>query len=201
VQELWEKLYGDKLVSVTTTSLYGKTKANGLSQYDNLDHWLPMGFTSGSVSFEPLADTRYMIRDWLKENHTRKYFEWYVAKKPSGQPHKRDHKNRSLNFTYSQLNIPKELIRSEHARGIYFSPLYDKTCEFLRGEHDGKDMKKLFDTSVESLSNIWKTKHAKPRIKQLMKKDKVSYETLFYDDLCFLSWQETKEKYLVQVGR
>jgi hypothetical protein len=201
VQELWEKLYGDKLVSVTTTSLYGKTKANGLSQYDNLDHWLPMGFTSGSVSFEPLADTRYMIRDWLKENHTRKYFEWYVAKKPSGQPHKRDHKNRSLNFTYSQLNIPKELIRSEHARGIYFSPLYDKTCEFLRGEHDGKDMKKLFDTSVESLSNIWKTKHAKPRIKQLVKKDKVSYETLFYDDLCFLSWQETKEKYLVQVGR
>jgi len=37
VQELWEKLYGDKLVSVTTTSLYGKTKAGGLSQYDNLE--------------------------------------------------------------------------------------------------------------------------------------------------------------------
>ena len=201
VQELWEKLYGDKLVSVTTTSLYGKTKANGLSQYDNLDYWLPMGFTSGSVSFEPLADTRYMIRDWLKENHTRKYFEWYVAKKPSGQPHKRDHKNRSLNFTYSQLNIPKELIRSEHARGIYFSPLYDKTCEFLRGEHDGKDMKKLFDTSVESLSSVWKQKHAKPRIKQLVKKDKVSYDTLFYDDLIYLTWQETKDKYLPQVGR
>ena len=201
VQELWEKLYKDKLVSVTTTSLYGKTKSNGLSQYDNLDHWLPMGFTAGSVSFEPLSDTRYMIRNWLKENHTRKYFEWYVAKKPSGQPHKRDHKNRSLTFTYSQLNIPKELIKSEHARGIYFSPLYDKTCEFLRGEHDGKDMKKLFDTSVESLTNLWKTKHAKPRIKQLVKKDKVSYDTLFYDDLCYLTWQETKDIYLPQVGR
>jgi hypothetical protein len=201
VQELWEKLYGDKLVSVTTTSLYGKTKAGGLSQYDNLDHWLPMGFTSGSVSFEPLTDTRYMIREWLKTNHTRKYFEWYVAKKPSGQPHKRDHKNRSLNFTYTQLNIPKELIRSEHARGIYFSPLYDKSCEFLRGDYDGKNMNKLFDTSVESLVDIWKQKHAKPRIKQLVKKDKVSYDTLFYDDLCFLSWEETKEKYLPQVGR
>ena len=201
VQQLWEKLYGDKLVSVTTTSLYGKTKAGGLSQYDNLDHWLPMGFTSGSVSFEPLTDTRYMIREWLKTNHTRKYFEWYVAKKPSGQPHKRDHKNRSLNFTYTQLNIPKELIRSEHARGIYFSPLYDKSCEFLRGDHDGKNMNKLFDTSVESLVEIWKSKHAKPRIKQLAKKNKVSYDTLFYDDLCFLSWEETKEKYLPQVGR
>lgn len=201
VQNKWEELYGDKLVSVTTTSLYGKTKAGGLSQYDNLDYWLPMGFTSGSVSFEPLKETRLAIREWLKANHTRKYFEWYVAKKPSGQPHKRDHKNRSLNFTYSQLNIPKELIRSEHARGIYFSPLYDKSCEFLRGEHDGKNMNKLFDTSIESLSNIWKTKHVKGRIKQLVKQNKVSYDTLFYDDLCFLTWQETKEKYLPQVGR
>jgi hypothetical protein len=201
VQKKWEELYGDKLVSVTTTSLYGKTKAGGLSQYDNLDYWLPMGFTSGSVSFEPLKNTRLKIREWLKTNHTRKYFEWYVAKKSSGQPHKRDHKNRSLNFTYSQLDIPKELIRSEHARGIYFSPLYDKSCEFLRGDHDGKNMNKLFDTSIESLSSIWKTKHVKGRIKQLVKQNKVSYDTLFYDDLCFLTWEETKEKYLPQVGR
>jgi hypothetical protein len=201
VQELWEKLYGDKLVSVTTTSLYGKTKAGGLSQYDNLDFWQPMGFTSGSVSFEPLKDTRMMIRNWLKKNHTRKYFEWYVAKKPSGQPHKRDHKNRSLNFAYSQLEIPKELIRSEHARGIYFTPLYDKSCEFLRGDDDGQNMTKMFDTSVENLVNVWKTKHAKPRIKQLAKKDKVSTESLSYDDLIYLTWEQAKEKYLCQVGR
>jgi hypothetical protein len=200
IQELWEKLYGDKLVGVTTTSLYGKTKAGGLSQYDNLDHWQPMGFTSGSVSFEPLKETRYMIREWLKTNYTRQYFEWYVAKKPSGQPHKRDHKNRSLNFTYSKLNIPKELIRSEHARGIYFSPLYDKTCEFLRGEEVG-EMTKLFDTSTEALTDLWKQKHAKPRIKQLVKKNKVSNESLFYDDLIYLTWEQAKEKYLPQVGR
>jgi len=201
IQQLWEKLYGDKLVSVTTTSLYGKTKAGGLSQYDNLDYWQPMGFTSGSVSFEPLKDTRYMIREWLRKNHTRKYFEWYVAKKPSGQPHKRDHKNRSLNFAYSQMKIPKELIRSEHARGIYFTPLYDKTCEFLRGDNDGKDMKKLFNTDIEALSNIWKEKHAKPRIKQLVKKSRVSSDTLFYDDLTVMTWDQAKEKYLPQVGR
>jgi len=201
VQRLWKKQYGDTLVGVTTTSLYGKTKAGGLSQYDNLDHWQSMGFTSGSVSFEPLQETRYMIREWLKVNHTRKYFEWYIAKKPSGQPHKRDHKNRSLSYTYSKLNIPKELIRSEHARGIYFSPLYDKTCEFLSGNDDGKDMKKLFDTSVEGLSNLWKTKHAKPRIKQLVKKGRFTYDTLFYDDLCYLTWEQAKEKYLSQVGR
>jgi hypothetical protein len=201
IQELWQKLYGDKLVSVTTTSLYGKTKAGGLSQYDNLEYWQPMGFTSGSVSFEPLQETRYMIREWLKKNYTRQYFEWYVAKKPSGQPHKRDHKNRSLNFAYSKMSIPKDLIRSEHARGIYYTPLYDKTCEFLRKECEEKDLTKMFDTSVESLVEIWKTKHAKPRIKQLVKKDRVSNESLFYDDLTVLTWEQAKEKYLCQVGR
>jgi hypothetical protein len=201
IQELWEKTYGDKLVGVTTTSLYGKTKAGGLSQYDNLDYWQPMGFTAGSVSFEPSRKTRKDIEHWLRKNHTRKYFEWYVATNASGQPYKRDHKNRSLSFTYSKMNVPKEVIKTDHARGIYFTPLYDKTCEFLRGDDDGKDMTKLFDTDIGSISNLWKMKHAKPRIKQLVKKGNVSHESLFYDDLIYLTWEEAKNKYLPQVGR
>jgi hypothetical protein len=201
VQNLWKKQYGDTLIGVTTTSLYGKTKLNGQSQYDNLDHWQKMGFTAGSVSFEPGRETRYLIREWLKAKHSRKYFEWYVAKKPSGQPHKRDHKNRSLGFTYTKLGIPKEIIRTDHARGIYFSPLYDNSYEFLRGEIKEDALVKSFDTSYESLVDIWKTKHAKGRIKQLVKKDTVSYESLFYDDLIYMSWEKTKAKYLSQVGR
>jgi hypothetical protein len=200
IQELWEKLYGDKLVSITTTSLYGQAKPNGLSQYDGLPYWQKMGFTAGSVSFEPEKETRYKIRQWLMKNYTKKYFEWYIAKKPSGQPHKRDHKNRSLQFTYSKLHVPKELIKTAHARGIYWCPLYDKTVEFLRAE-DTTGMKKNFDTSIESLVEVWKKDLAKPRISILKKKDKVSHETLFYDDLITLSWEETKEKYLGQVGR
>jgi hypothetical protein len=201
VQNLWKKQYGDTLIGVTTTSLYGKTKLNGLSQYDNLDHWQKMGFTAGSVSFEPGRETRYLIREWLKAKHSRKYFEWYVAKKPSGQPHKRDHKNRSLAFTYTKLGVPKEIIRTDHARGIYFSPLYNNSYEFLRGEIKEDALVKSFDTSYESLVDIWKIKHAKGRIKQLVKKDTVSYESLFYDDLIYMSWEETKAKYLSQVGR
>jgi hypothetical protein len=201
VQNLWKKQYGDTLIGVTTTSLYGKTKLNGLSQYDNLDHWQKMGFTAGSVSFEPARDTRYLIREWLKAKHSRKYFEWYVAKKPSGQPHKRDHKNRSLAFTYTKLGVPKDIIRTDHARGIYFSPLYNNSYEFLRGEIKEDALVKSFDTSYESLVDIWKNKHAKGRIKQLVKKDIVSYESLFYDDLIFMDWQQTKDKYLSQVGR
>ena len=201
VQKDWKERYGDVLVGVTTTSLYGKTKTGGLSQYDGLEHWNPMGFSSGSVAFEPSRATKKLIFDWIKETDPRKYFEWWDAKNTQGLPLKRDHKNRSLNFAYPKLGIPKELIRTEHQRGIYFAPLYDNTNEYLRKEITDVDLVKSFDTSEEALSTIWKTKYAKGRIRQLQKKNNVSYETLFYDDLIYLSWEDTKAKYLPQVGR
>jgi len=201
IQKDWKEKYGDVLVGVTTTSLYGKTKAGGLSQYDGLQHWNAMGFTSGSVAFEPRRTTSKMIFEWIKENHTRKYFEWWEAKNTQGLPLKRDHKNRSLNFAYPKLGIPKQLIRTEHQRGIYFSPLYNNTNEFLRKEITEDALVKSFDTSEETLATIWKTKYAKGRISMLKKKNNVSYESLFYDDLIYLTWEETKAKYLLQVGR
>ena len=201
VQKDWKERYGDVLVGVTTTSLYGNTKSNGLSQYDGLEHWNKMGFSSGSVAFEPSRSTKRMIFDWLKENHTKKYFEWWEAKNKQGLPLKRDHKNRSLHFAYPKLGIAKELTRTEHQRGIYFSPLYDNTSEYLRKEIGDDKLVKSFDTSLEALTNIWKTKYAKGRISMLKKKNTVSYEALFYDDLIKMSWEETKAKYLTQVGR
>jgi hypothetical protein len=201
VQTLWKEKYGDVLAGVTTTSLYGNTKSGGLSQYDGLEYWSKMGFSSGSVAFEPRKSTLAMVWNWLKENHTEKYFEWWEAKNDKGLPFKRDHKNRSLHFAYPKLGIPKEITRTDHQRGIYFSPLYNNTNEFLRGEITEDQLVKSFDTSEEALSNIWKTKYAKGRIRQLQKKNNVSYETLFYDDLVYLTWEETKAKYLTQVGR
>ena len=66
VQNDWKRQYKDVLAGVTTTSLYGKTKAGGLSQYDGLEHWNAMGFTSGSVAFEPKKPTMKMVFDWIK---------------------------------------------------------------------------------------------------------------------------------------
>lgn len=201
VQKDWKERYGDTLVGVTTTSLYGNTKSGGLSQYDGLEHWNKMGFSSGSVAFETSRFTKNMIYDWVKFNYPRKYFEWWDAKNPKGLPLKRDHKNRTLNFAYSKLGIPKNLIRTEHQRGIYFSPLYDNTFEYLRKEIKDAELVKSFDTSELALTDIWKTKYAKGRISMLKKKNTVSFESLFYDDLIYLSWEDTKTKYLPQVGR
>ena len=201
VEKTWEYQYKDKLVGVTTTSLYGKTKEIPLSQYDRLKHWKKMGWTAGSVSYEPTKPTRMMIQNWLKKNHTYKYFEWYVAKKDTGQPHKRDHRNRSHTFTYNQLGIDKKLIKSDHARGIYFGELFTNTREFLREETNTTGLTRAFDNSTEALTELWKTKYARKRIASLKKQDRVSKETHFYDDIIYLSWEETKQKYLPQVGR
>ena len=201
VEQEWERQYKDKLVGVTTTSLYGKTKTIPLSQYDRLDHWKKMGWTAGSVSFEPEKSTQKLIQQWLMKNHTRKYFEWYVAKKPSGQPHKRDHRNRSLTYTYGKLGIDKKLIKSEHARGIYFSELFKNTKEYLKEEIQEDKLIRAFDNSTEALTHIWKTKYAKKRIESLIAQGRVSKESLFYDDIIYLNWEETKKKYLFQVGR
>ena len=201
VEKTWEKQYGDKLVGITTTSLYGKTKTIPLSQYDRLDHWKKMGWTAGSVSFETERSTRKLIQQWLMKNHTSKYFEWYVAKKKSGQPHKRDHRNRSHAFTYSQLGIEKKLIKSEHARGIYFSELFKNTKEYLKEQIQEDKLIRAFDNSTEALTHIWKTKYAKKRIESLIAQGRLSKESHFYDDIIYLNWEETKKKYLFQVGR
>jgi len=201
VEDTWEHQYKDKLVGVTTTSLYGKTKEIPLSQYDRLKYWKKMGWTAGSVSYEPTKPTRMMIQKWLMKNHTYKYFEWYVAKKDTGQPHKRDHRNRSHTFTYNQLGIDKKLIKSDHARGIYFGELFTNTREFLREETNTTGLTRAFDNSTEALTDIWKNKYAKKRLASLTKQGRVSKETHFYDDIIYMTWEETKNKYLTQVGR
>ena len=49
---------------------------------------------------------------------------------------------------------------------------------------------------------LWKERYARKRITNLVKNDRTNLtETLFYDDVCFMSWAETKEKYLGEVGR
>ena len=202
VQNIWEKKYGDKLVSVTTTSLYGKNKAGGLSQYDNLKHWKKMGYSSGSIAYELKKEVERAALNYFKVHDTEKYFLHYVAKRADGMSYKRDHRNRYRNRMFSNLKIPKEIIRSDHERGIYYSPLYTNTREFLRGEIEQDQLVKAFDTSTEYLTDMWKQKYARKRIASLVKNERVNIdETLFYDDICFMSWDETKEKYLSQVGR
>lgn len=202
VQRQWKENYGDTLVSVTTTSLYGKAKTGGLSQYDRLKHWKKMGYSKGSLSYELTKDTEKEMLKYAEKHYNDRYFLLYVAKRENGQTLKRDHRNRMRQFMYSRLDIPKDIIKSDHQRGIYWSSLYDNSREFLRGEIEENQLVKSIDTSTEALSELWKEKYARKRINNLINNDRTNLnETLFYDELCFLSWEECKEKFLGEVGR
>ena len=161
-----------------------------------------MGYSKGSLSFEMTKDTERAMLDYAEENYNERYFLLYVAKRESGQTLKRDHRNRMRQFMYSRLKIPKELQKSAHQRGIYYSTFYNNTREFLRGEIEEDQLVKQFDGSVEALTQLWKEKYAAKRITNLMKSDRQNLtETLFYDDIIGMTWEECKEKYLGDVGR
>ena len=195
-EKTWNETYGDVLAGITTTSLYGS-----FSQYQNLKYWNKRGHSAGSIKFEPQKRTVLFARNWLRTNFPRRYWEWYNAKNEQGLPLKRDHKQRSLSFVYSQLKISKDLFQTDHARGIYFSHLYNNTNEFLRKEITEDKLVKRFDNSVDSLVDIWKTRYAVKRVASLLKSDRFNYDQLFYDFMIGRTWEEVKEKYINDVGR
>ena len=195
VEDLWNYRYKDKLVGITTTSLYGS-----YSQYNGLKYWLKKGHTSGSIKYEPSEKIVLRIRDWLKSEYPKKYWEWYVATRTDGLPLKRDHKQRSLSFAYSKMGIDKKYIQADHKRGVYFCPLFTNTREYLRTDiTDG--LVRRFDNSIEALTELWKEKYARKRIGNILEKNVYKDKILFYNDMVGVAWEEVKEKYLGDVGR
>jgi hypothetical protein len=197
IEDQWNQEYGSRLVGVTTTSLYGS-----FSQYTNLKYWAKRGHSAGSVRYEPRLAVRKVILDWLRCNHTRKYWEWYEAKRDDGMPLKRDHRQRSFALIFRELEIPKEFTETEHQRGVYFCPLYNNATEFLRMEIGEDKLVRRFDNGVEPLVKIWKEQYAAKRLKSLLEQNRYSTDTLFYDELIYIdTWQEVKDRYLKDVGR
>ena len=204
VEQSWNNRYNtermpSKLVGMTTTSLY-----SSFSQYNNLAYWNKRGHSSGSIKFEVSKETLVKVKEYLQREFPLKFWEWYIATEPQGMPLKRDFKQRSLSFIYNKLKIEKKYYETNHSRGIYFCPFYDNMKEYLRIEitEDKLIRRKDFDNNIEAISKLWKEKYAKKRVENLQKDNKEFInEVLFYDDVIRMTWEETKEKYLVQVGR
>lgn len=201
-QKRWKETYGSTLVGITTTSLYGKNKGgHGLSQYDRLQHWKKMGYSTGSSAYRMSNATRQIVYDWMKKNHPETYFHYNVAKRPDGGPLVRDNLNRFQQKVYRIFEVPGKDFKSNHDRGTYFSGLYTNTNEFLCNNIKEKDLIPAFDYSIESLTNLWKTKYAKKRIEALRLNNRVNKTPLFYDNLSAMTWDEAKKYYLSDVGR
>ena len=117
----WEKKYGEKLVGLTTTSLYGT-----YSMYNSLKYWHRRGKTKGSVTFEFSKETEELIKAFGKTTEPEHYFKLWHAKKPNGQPVSRDHRNRSRQYFLRKLG--KKLRTSlETFKEEYISIIFIKT--------------------------------------------------------------------------
>lgn len=194
VADMWERLYGDVLAGVTTTSLHASERPN--SQYDGLDPYiLGLGVSPGDTALRPDRNTLNLLKAWMKFHYPQQYWEFYVAKRDNGQPLKRSANEYARQFCYKQLGIDVDEFRSGHSRGIYFSRLYTNTDPFLRGEIEASELVPAFDNSVEALTDVWR-KMAKQRAAVLRKKGNFSYETHFADSLLGMTWDEAKATYL-----
>jgi hypothetical protein len=185
----WNNRYKEKLISITTTSLYG-----GFSQYNNLKYWKKCGTTEGKIPLEPTDDVYFKIRDWVKEKYPNDFKKMTCNdEKILSRP-----KSKMLSFAYTKLDIkPPE---NNAPRGVYYCKLYEKSNEFL-SNRTTKLGKKAFDNRLEVLVDLWKKKYAEKRVNSIVNDGRYSKEFLYYDDLIGMEWGKAREKYLKQVGR
>ena len=194
VENAWNRKYQDEtLAGITTTSLYGS-----YSQYTRLKHWRKCGTTEGKINLEPSDSTFALIRDYVREEH-REEFDRILNNVKTKSGILSHPKTRMLGFAYSKLGV-KNIPENKAPRGIFWCELYENSNRFLRMEDD-KLGKKRFDNTVISLTKLWKEKYASKRIKNVIKNDKYSLDSLFYDGMIGKTWEETKETYLKDVGR
>jgi hypothetical protein len=184
IEQIWNDKYAEKLVGVTTTSLYG-----GYSQYNSLKYWKKCKSSAGKVLLEPSDEVYKVLKQYCEETMPERYEFLSNASHP---------RYKIIQQVYNTLKIKAP--KSEAPRGVYWAPLYNNTNEFLRCEVDEPDEKK-FDNSVETLVQLWKDKYAEKRITKLTENNSTNDDVLFYDDMKDISWEEAKTKYLDNVGR
>jgi hypothetical protein len=216
VAKAWERRWGNKLVSVTTTNLWASIKPQ--SQYDGLEpYWSKLGTSSGSSPFKPTEQLYRKIREWMCQNYPFEYWLHFIGKRKNGMMLKRDNKNRALIFCYRKLGFKKSEYESGHTRGIYFSRLYKNTDEFLRGGIVETDLTPAFDNSVAALTDYWRfgkigdttigasnrNSMTKGRILKLQmeKKFSMAEKPEWYRSDAFLSFEDFKTKNWSNIGR
>ena len=196
VRDTWKKLYNQTLVGLSTTSLYGIH-----SMYNGIPHWKTLGESSGRISLKP-DDSAYDVwHEWIKKNKPEEYKKATTSKAGVSGP-ATGVKQKIIKLIYDELGLKLKTFEHGFQRGIYFADIYDNGRPFLRGEIEEKDlvMKKKYDENIEYIERWWKPKAIR-RYTKLLEQNKIKPEKLFYGDILNTSWEETKKKYLGEVGR
>jgi hypothetical protein len=195
IRNKWQEMYNETLVGATTTALYGIH-----SQYNAIPHWKTLGETKGKISIKP-DDSAYDVwHQWLKDNKTEKYNK-LTELRPNGQP-QTGIKQKIIQMIYQELGIKRAKYEHGFKRGTYYADIYENGRPFLRNEinEDELVMKEKYKLDYDRIINWWKPKAIR-RYEKLHKENRLKPEKLFYSDIIGMSWEETKEKYLGDIGR
>ena len=195
VRDTWKKVYGQTLVGISTTALYGIH-----SMYNGIPQWKTLGETKGKISLKPDDKFYDVWHHWLKENK----FEEYDKKvgQPKGALPVTGIKQKIIQMIYQELGIKRAKYEHGFKRGAYYADIYENGRPFLRNEinEDELVMKEKYKLDYDRIINWWKPKAIR-RYEKLHKENRLKPESLFYSDIIGMSWEETKEKYLGDIGR
>lgn len=196
VRDAWKSKYGDRLIAIGTTSLYGIH-----SQYNGMPHFKTLGESAGKINIKPDDKFYTPWHQWLKENRTEEYNK-KVEGKEGVQGPVSGIKQRIMSMIFKEVGIKQSEYNHGFKRGVYLAMMYLNGNEFLRGEieEDELNMKKKFEEGDEYSIKWWKKK-AKKRYIKLLEQDRIKPEVLFYEPIIGMTWEEAKDKYLKEVGR
>ena len=207
VREYWKKKYGQTLIAVGTTSLYGIH-----SQYNGIPHFKTLGESAGKIAIKPDDEFYDPWHQWLKENRA----EWYEtaitnerirngANMGTGEGASgpvSGIKQKILGQIFKECGIKASDYHHGFKRGVYFAQMYENGNEFLCSKIEESElvMKKKFADGVDYINNWWKRQAIK-RYTTLHNEGRLKPEDLFYIDGIGMSWEEFKQKRLSEVGR
>ena len=196
VRNHWKEKYGQELIAVGTTSLYGIH-----SQYNGIPHFKTLGESAGKVATKPDDSVYEVWHHWIKENNSEEYERQTTQKEGIDGPVS-GIKQRILSMIFKELGIKQTHYMHGFKRGVYFAMLYDNGNEFLRNEIDESELKlkKKFEEGDDYTMRWWKKKAIK-RYSKLHEEGRIKPDPLFYLDIIGMSWEEAKKKYLKEVGR
>jgi len=205
VRNHWKEKYGQTLIAVGTTSLYGIH-----SQYNGIPLFKTLGESAGKISLKPDDKFYDPWHQWIKENRA----QWYKdnisderARNGANMGYDRNGpvsgiKQKILGKIFKECGIKATEYHHGFKRGVYFAMMYENGNEFLRNEitEDKLIIKDKFKQGTEYINKWWK-KHAISRYTKLHDEGRIKPEHLFYIDAIGISWEEMKAKYLSEVGR
>jgi hypothetical protein len=111
-------------------------------------------------------------------------------------------KQQILNIIFKAVGVSQSKYKHGFERGVYYAARYENTREFLRGEITKEQLikSKKLEKDVDSVLEWWKPK-AIARYEKLHEEGRLNPNTLFYNTLIGMNWDEAKKVYLKDVGR